>query len=200
MNPTPEQLQKIIADHKKWLNDEPDGSRANLSGANLSGADLSGADLSRADLSRADLSRANLSGANLSGADLSGADLSRADLSRADLSRADLSGANLSGADLSRADLSRADLSRANLDAKYQPVLQISGSMHPITMMGPGNIRIGCKVGTLQWWQANNVRLGKENSYSDGQIEEYAKYIELLAWRVEHHNKTTAITEKPSVV
>jgi hypothetical protein len=145
MNPTPEQLQKIIADHKKWLNDEPDGSCANLSGANLSGANLI---------------MANLSWANLSGA----------------------------------------DLRRANLDARHQPVLQISGSMHPITMMGSGNIRIGCKVGTLQWWQENNVSLGKENSYSDGQIEEYAKYIELLAWRVEQHNKTTAITENPSVV
>ena len=47
-----EELGVIIANHKKWVN-EDGGSRANLSGANLS---------------LADLSVANLSGANLSGA------------------------------------------------------------------------------------------------------------------------------------
>ena len=57
-------LSKVLADHQKWLRDEPDGKRADLSRA-----DLSGANLSRADLSLADLSGANLSGANLSRAD-----------------------------------------------------------------------------------------------------------------------------------
>ena len=118
-------LKDVLTKHQKWLNDEPGGVRAYLSGANLSRAYLSRANLSRAYLSRADLSGANLSGANLSraylsradlsGADLSGANLSGADLSGAYLSRANLSGADLSGADLSRADLSGADLSGANL-------------------------------------------------------------------------------------
>ena len=58
-------LQKILADHKKWLDDEPDGVRADLRGADLRGADLRGANLRGADLSGADLSYANLSGANL---------------------------------------------------------------------------------------------------------------------------------------
>ncbi len=70
---TKEELKKKLELHVKWLRNEPDGVRADLSGANLSGADLS-----RANLSGANLSRANLSGANLSGADLSWADLSRA--------------------------------------------------------------------------------------------------------------------------
>lgn len=61
---TKEELDRILAAHKAWLNNEPGGNRANLSGAILS---------------RADLSRANMSWANLSGAILSGADLSRAD-------------------------------------------------------------------------------------------------------------------------
>ena len=47
------ELQDILKLHEKWVNDEPDGIRADLSGANLI---------------RADLIRANLSGANLSGA------------------------------------------------------------------------------------------------------------------------------------
>lgn len=57
-----EELNEILEKHKKWLNDEEDGERANLSRANLSGANLSGADLSGADLSSAKLSRANLEG------------------------------------------------------------------------------------------------------------------------------------------
>ena len=65
-------LEKIIADHKLWLNDEG-GSCADLRGADLRGADLRGADLSGADLRGADLSGADLSDAYLRGADLSGA-------------------------------------------------------------------------------------------------------------------------------
>ena len=76
---TKEELDRILAAHKAWLNNEPGGNRADLSGANLRRADLSGANLSGANLSGADLS-----GANLSGADLSGASLRRADLSGAD--------------------------------------------------------------------------------------------------------------------
>lgn len=98
---TQEELNIILEKHRKWLNDEDDGERADLRGA-----DLRGADLRYADLSGANLSYANLSGANLSGADLY----------VADLYGADLYGANLRGADLSGADLYGADLSGANLD------------------------------------------------------------------------------------
>ena len=101
-------IKEILEKHKKWLNNEEGGEKADLSYADLSCADLSGANLSGADLSYADLS-----GANLSGANLSGADLSCADLSDANLSGADLSGANLSGADLFSANLSGANLSGA---------------------------------------------------------------------------------------
>ena len=117
---TKKELLSIIEKHKKWLNGEPDGVRADLSGADLSDADLSGADLSEAYLSGADLSDADLSKANLSEADLSEAYLSGADLIDANLSGANLSGANLSGAYLSGANLSRADLSEAYLsDISY---------------------------------------------------------------------------------
>ena len=53
-------LKQILELHKKWLNNEGGGKRADLSGA-----DLRSANLRRADLSGADLSGANLSGANL---------------------------------------------------------------------------------------------------------------------------------------
>ena len=53
-------LKQILELHKKWLNNEDGGKRADLSGADLRSAYLSGA---------------YLSGAYLSGADLRGADL-----------------------------------------------------------------------------------------------------------------------------
>ena len=46
-----EQLQKALKLHKKWLNNEEGGIRANLTGADLTGADLTGADLTGANLS-----------------------------------------------------------------------------------------------------------------------------------------------------
>ena len=85
-----DELNKILELHKKWLNPEEGGERANLSGANLSWANLRRADLSEADLSGANLRRADLYEANLSGANLRGANLSCANLSEADLSGADL--------------------------------------------------------------------------------------------------------------
>ncbi len=68
-------LKLILENHKKWLENDPNGIRANLSEADLFGADLSGANLSGANLFGANLSGANLFGADLSGANLSGANL-----------------------------------------------------------------------------------------------------------------------------
>ena len=90
-NISKEELDKIIDNHKKWLQSGgEEGERADLSSANLRYADLS----------YADLRSANLRYANLRYADLSYADLSSADLRSADLSYADLSYANLRYADL----------------------------------------------------------------------------------------------------
>jgi hypothetical protein len=87
---TPEQLTEILRLHKAWLNNEPNGVRADLSGANLR----------EANLRASDLRGANLSGSDLSGSDLSGSDLSWANLCEADLREADLREANLCGSDL----------------------------------------------------------------------------------------------------
>lgn len=90
---TAEKLAGILEKHKKWLNNEAGGERADLRGAGLRCADLSGADLRCADLSGAKLRGAKLDGAKLRGANLSYADLSGADLRCADLGDAKLSGA-----------------------------------------------------------------------------------------------------------
>ena len=73
-------IKDILKKHKKWIQNNFNGERADLSGANLSRADLIGVDLRKADLS---------------GANLSGADLRKANLIQAYLSGADLSGVNL---------------------------------------------------------------------------------------------------------
>ena len=67
---TSEEIKKVLDLHKKWINGEDGGKRADLSGADLSGADLRKADLRKAALSEAALSEAALREANLCGADL----------------------------------------------------------------------------------------------------------------------------------
>ena len=58
-------LKQILELHKKWLNNEDGGKRADLRDTDLSGANLRSADLSSADLNSAYLNSANLSSANL---------------------------------------------------------------------------------------------------------------------------------------
>lgn len=86
-----EQIEKILEEHKAWLN-RTGGAKADLHGADLCGADLCGADLRDADLRGANLCGANLCGADLCGAYLCGADLYDANLRGADLRDADLCG------------------------------------------------------------------------------------------------------------
>ena len=86
-------IKDILEKHKKWLNAEDGGERADLRGANLRGANLRGANLYGANLRGADLYGANLRGANLCDANLRGANLRGADLRGADLYGANLRGA-----------------------------------------------------------------------------------------------------------
>jgi len=65
-----EKLDEVLRLHKAWMNNEPGGVRANLSGDDLRGANLSGANLYGANLRGAGLSEANLSGDDLRGANL----------------------------------------------------------------------------------------------------------------------------------
>ena len=124
-----EKLTKILAAHKLWLADEPNGRRADLRSADLICADLGGANLRDAGLICADLSGADLIWADLRGADLRDADLSGANLSGANLRDADLRSADLSDADLRSADLSDADLRDANLICADLSCAVIMGSI-----------------------------------------------------------------------
>ena len=54
------QLKNVLELHRKWINKEPGGERADLRRADLREADLRGANLWGADLREADLRGANL--------------------------------------------------------------------------------------------------------------------------------------------
>ena len=113
---------------------------------------------------------ANLEGANLGGANLRGANLEGANLRGANLGGANLEGANLRGANLRGAK------------GITIPVITITGSRH-VVFYHNGQIKIGCNVFTVDEWldrQRADI-LGKEANYTDTELEEYRKYIKLIA-------------------
>ena len=141
------ELKNILKKHFLWLEGDPNGERADLSGVDLRWANLRGADLREADLSGVDLRWANLREAILRKADLRGADLSMANLSGADLSMANLREADLSMANLSMANLREADLSMANLsgvDLREADLHESKGVNYPMTCPERGSF-IGFK-------------------------------------------------------
>ena len=106
---TQKEINKIIENHKHWLNEDVDGWD-NMK-ANFSNQDLSYADLSCASLHGADFSGANLRDANLCDANFCNANLSNANLCFVNLNFAKLCNANLHYADIRCANFSNADLS-----------------------------------------------------------------------------------------
>ncbi|CAK0776728.1 Type III effector pipB2 [Gammaproteobacteria bacterium] len=107
------------------------------------------ANLRSANLRYADLTSANLRSANLRSADLTSADLRSANLRYADLTSADLTSADLTSADLTSADLTYANLRSANL--RYADLPIFCKWSHSIQ---DGNIRIGCKIKSIEEWES----------------------------------------------
>lgn len=93
-----DELKKILDLHKKWLNGDADGRRADLQDADLQDMDLRGADLWGADAQNASFAGADLQNADLGKADLRGADFFYANLQNVELRGADLRDARLQGA------------------------------------------------------------------------------------------------------
>lgn len=92
------ELKEILESHKKWLNGDVDGRRANLQNADLQDMDLRGVDLWGADAQNASFAGADLKNADLGKADLRGADFFYANLQNVELRDADLRDARLQGA------------------------------------------------------------------------------------------------------
>ena len=148
---TKEQLEEILELHRKWLNDEADGQRA--------------------DLGDAILRCANLGDVILRGAILRGVDLRGAYLGDADLRGAYLSGADLSGAYLRDVDLSGANLSGANLDKRYISISLIGSLKNNIIYCFDDDI-IWCDSfkGTLKDFK---IRVKETHKYNPQYLKEY---------------------------
>jgi len=116
---TKEKIAIILSLHRKWIDGDEDGARANLRGADLHDANLTYANLAYANLTGANLACADLHGANLADANLTGANLTDAYLRGAYLHDANLAGANLACADLHGANLADANLHGAYLTDAY---------------------------------------------------------------------------------
>ena len=174
---TPEAIKETLRLHKLWVEDEPEGNKADLTGANLYGANLYGA---------------NLYGADLYGADLRGANLRYADLTSANLYGANLRYANLTGANLYGADLTGADLTDANLyGAKCsfgvlkgdRPIMQIGTIGSENGVLVAFNTEKGCHVtrgcfnGTLDKFAAAVTERHGTSRYG----QEYTALVPFLA-------------------
>ena len=109
-----EELNKILAEHKLWLENEG-GNRADLSGSNLRNSVLRNSDLRNSDLSGSDLSGSVLSGSDLRDSDLIDSDLIGSDLRDSDLRCSDLRNSDLSDSVLRNSDLSDSDLRGSDL-------------------------------------------------------------------------------------
>ena len=159
-----EEINKILKLHKKWLNDEEGGVRADLCGA---------------DLRDANLGFANLRDANLRGADLCGANLGDANLRNADLCGANLRGVNLCGANLGGANFGGADLGALHV---YQ--LSRIGSENRMTTFWADKdvVWCGCFTGTFEEWRdkIRKTYADNDNKYRK-QYEAALEYFAELA-------------------
>ena len=163
---TKEELSEILEKHKKWLNNDESGEKADLRKANLSGADLRGTDLRQADLRETDLSGADLQGTDLQYASLLHADLRGSNLNSSALRCANLYCANLYCADLREADLRDANLYGTDLRCVYRPWLVIAE-------------HIGSRRSeTLYFADYDNVQCGCWNDYKGGTLAEFKSRID----------------------
>ena len=114
------ELKTILALHKKWLNEEEGGERADLHGADLDHVCLDNVDFRNANLREVSFRNAVITNSDFRGADLYEADfrfafLQDSDFSAANLKDADFTCANLCNADFFNADLMGSDLKEANI-------------------------------------------------------------------------------------
>ncbi|MBC8528260.1 pentapeptide repeat-containing protein [Christensenellaceae bacterium NSJ-44] len=72
---TQEQLNSMIAAHAKWLAEDSDGARLDLSDCDMRGADMRWADMCLADMRGADMRWADMCLADMRGADMCGANI-----------------------------------------------------------------------------------------------------------------------------
>jgi hypothetical protein len=128
----------------------------------------------------ANLRGANLFGANLRGAYLIGADLRGANLIGANLRGAYLIGADLRGADLIGANLREASLRGASLEAVRGKDIVTFQAGREFAYACDGRIKIGCMDRSIDEWVSSYVEVGKQQGYTDQEIERYGAFIKCV--------------------
>lgn len=111
----PDELDRILMEHKAFLANGRNGRRATLIASFLAKADLSSCLLAKADLSGAVLTAANLKFSNFSEATLYCCEMSNVDARYTNFAQADMRGVTLSGSNLSHARLDGADFRSGRL-------------------------------------------------------------------------------------
>ena len=66
-------------------------------------------------------------------------------------------------------------------DAWEKSPLYIQGTRHSLTLCSHMQIAIGCHVHDISDWKKRYKAIGRSEGYTKEQIEEYGKYIELMA-------------------
>ena len=116
-------------------------------------------------------------------ANLIGAYLHKADLYEAVLRGANLRGTDLRGADLRRADLRRADLYGADLRGA-KGIMSFIGEKNLLVYFYCNSehyFKIGCKTLPYKDWLKDYKKIGKENNYTNDQIELYGTIIKTFS-------------------
>ena len=120
-------LRGILEKHKKWLNGEDCGEKADLRNVDflnfdLQGVDLRGSDLQGSDLQGSDLQGSNLRWSNLRWSNLRWSNLQGSNLQGSNLQGSDLQGSNLQGSDLQGSNLRGSNLRGADIDFSCWPL------------------------------------------------------------------------------
>ena len=171
-------LKEVFKLHKKWLEDEEDGKRADLSDENLSDVDLNNSDLRYiilrgTNLSEANLISSNLRGVNLTYANLRGSDLRGANLTYANLRGSDLEDANLSDANLIDANLISSNLKGADLRGSDLRGVDLKGSdLKGADLKGANLTRANLSSADLK-----NVKYNNTTSFFALQCQEEGSFI-----------------------
>ena len=111
-------LEEILKKHKRWLNNEEGGERADLQGVDLRNVDFSDVDLSYANFRGANFSEANFRGSNFRGSDFRRANFRRANFRGTDFRNANCEGANFLGANLPEINFKGTNLDKIKYNEK----------------------------------------------------------------------------------
>ncbi len=174
---TEKELESILENHKKWLNNAREGEQANLSNA----------DLSQKDFSYMDLRYSNITNSNLAKANFKGADLRKAALNSSWLTQANLTDAKLDGACIFKASFHDVNLLGASLkgiigyncaDFSETDIVTFSlGRDSALFQPETGYLIIGCEGKHLKEWQKTYKIVGDLHDYSNEEIELYGHMI-----------------------